>query len=240
MLLRFTIYVMTFSLFSCFKTTLIDKEKSNSYYIQNGKYYYIQNGNRLAQGKNQLKDVSGPLIILDSDLAMDNNTVYYKSYPQPHVDRNSFIVENFVKKDQNHVYDRDFFKLKIVPYADPNTFQYQIIDSANWFLWARDAKSYFVSHHKVDVDYASFRIHNITLAYDAYYVYVRNGIQLLSMAKLSGAPKKLSKHFLADNEFVYYYSTKKGFQIMSIIGMNITILKEDEIKIGDISISAYK
>ncbi|HYF70336.1 MAG TPA: hypothetical protein VD884_19490 [Ohtaekwangia sp.] len=229
-----------FSFFSCFQTTPIDKEKSNSYYIQNGKYYYIQNGNRLAQGKNQLKNVSGPLLILDSDLAMDNKTVYYKSYPQPHIDRNSFVVDKFVKKDQNHVYDRDFFKLKIVPDADPNTFQYQIIDSVNWFIWARDANHYFVSHHKVDVDYASFQIHNITLAHDAHHVYVRNGVQLLNRAKLAGTPKKLNKHFLADDESIYYYSVKKGFQIMPINGMNVTILKEDEIKVGETIISAYK
>jgi hypothetical protein len=79
--------------------------------------------------------------------------------------------------------------------ADPNTFQYQIIDSANWFLWARDANHYFASHHVADVDYNSFRLLNITLAYDAKHVYVRNGSRLLKMADLVSTAKKLTKHF---------------------------------------------
>jgi hypothetical protein len=232
---------MGFSFFSCFKAKPVDSKKSNSYFIQSGKYYYIPNGNRLAEGKNQLKDVTGPLLIVDLNLAMDDKTVYYKSYPQPQVDRSSFVVQNFVKKDKRYVYDWDFFKLKVVVDADPNTFQYQIIDSANWFLWARDAKHYFASHHVVDVDYDSFQLLNITLAYDAKHVYVRNGSRLLKMANLVSAAKKLTKHFLTDDSFVYYYSLKKGFQAIPLNAkMDVTILKEDEIKIRDTIISAYQ
>jgi hypothetical protein len=239
--LRFLISIVGFLFFSCFKAKLVDSTKSNSYFIQNGKYYYIQNGNRLAEGKNQLKNVAGPLLIVDVNLAIDDKVVYYKSYPQPHVDRNSFVVLNFVKKDKNYVYDYDFFNLKVVVGADPNTFQYQIVDSANWFLWARDANHYFASHHVVNVDYNSFQLLNITLAYDAKHVYVRNGIQLLKMADLVSTARRLTKHFLADDGFVYYYSLKKGFQAIPLNAeMGIVIQKEDEIKIGDTIISAYQ
>jgi hypothetical protein len=241
MVFRILIFIMSFLFFSCFEHKPVDDRKSNSYFIQNGKYYYIQNGNRLSQGKNQLKNVSGPLQVLTENLAKDDKVVYYKSYPQSQVDRNSFVVQDFVKKDKNHVYEWDFFKLKIVADADPNTFQYQIIDSANWFLWARDAKHYFASHHVVDVDYNSFQLLNITLAYDARHVYVRNGTRLSRMANLVSAGKKLTKHFLADDGFVYYYSLKKGFQTITLNAeTEVTILKEDEIKIGDTIISAYK
>src|SRR5687767_13472339 len=127
MAFRLIISMMGFSFFSCFKVKPVDKTKSNSYFIRNSKYYYIQNGNRLSHGMNKLKNVSGPLIILAENLAMDDKTVYYKSYPQPEVDRNSFEVSYFVKKDKNHVYDWDFFRLKAVPEADPSTFQYVVI-----------------------------------------------------------------------------------------------------------------
>lgn len=241
MAFRLIILIMGFSFFSCFKVKLVDRTKSNSYFIQNSKYYYMQNGNRLSHGKKKLKNVSGPLIILSESLAMDDNTVYYKSYPQPKVDRNSFEVYNLVKKDKNHVYDWDSFRLIAVPKADPNTFRYVVVDSANWWMWARDANHYFASHHAVNVAYHSFQILNITLAYDANGVYVRNGGRLIKMADLAGDPKKLTKHFLADHSFVYYYSLKIGFQKIPLNpGSEISILKEDEIKIGDTIISAYR
>jgi hypothetical protein len=239
--MKTSILMRIFSLFSCFKAKLVDSKKSTSYFIQNGKYYYIQNGNPLAGGKNQLKGVTDALLIVDSNLAMDDKMVYYKSYPQSHVDRNSFVVQDFVKKDKSHVYDWDFFKLKVVDNADPNTFQYQIVDSTNWSLWARDANHYFASHHVVNVDYNSFQLLNITLAFDAKHVYVRHGGRLLKMAELVNKAKKLTKHFLTDDGFVYYYSLKKGFQAVPLTTeMDITVLKEEEIKIDDIIISAYQ
>jgi hypothetical protein len=78
--LRFLISIVGCLFFSCFKAKPVDSTKSNSYFIQNGKYYYIQNGNRLAEGKNQLKNVTGPLLIVGVNLAMDDKIVYYKSY----------------------------------------------------------------------------------------------------------------------------------------------------------------
>lgn len=241
MVFRLLILFMGLSFFSCFQAKPVDKTKSNSYFIQNHRYYYIQNGNRLAQGKNQLKNVSGPLVVLTENIAMDDITVYYKSYPQGDVDRNSFEVHNFVKKDKNYVYDWDFFKLKVVPDADPNSFQYEIVDSANWFLWARDANHYFVSHHVVDVELESFSILNVTLAYDAKHVYIRNGINLLKIAPVAGVVKKLTKHFCADKQFIYFYSFKNGFQKIPVnIESSVTIIKEDEIKVGDSVISVYR
>jgi len=232
---------MGFSFFSCFKAKPVDSTKSNSYFIQNGKYYYIQNGNRLSEGKNQLNDITGPLQVLTENLAMDDRTVYYKSYPQPQVDRNSFAVQNFVKKDKSHVYDWDFFKLIAVPHADPNTFQYEIIDSANWSVWARDASHYFVSHHLVDVEYNSFQILNLMLAYDAKHVYVKNKIHLSKMANVAGVVKRVTKHFCADNEFIYFYSFRKGFKMIPINSeSNVAILKDDEIKVEDSVVSIYQ
>lgn len=64
--------------------------------------------------------------------------------------------------------------------------------------------------------YNSFQLLNITVAYDAKHVYVRNGARLSRMVDLVSTAKKLTKHFLADEVFVYYYSLKKGFQAIPL------------------------
>ena len=241
MVFRALILTMSFLFFSCSGREPVDSTKSNSYFIQNDRYYYIQNGNRLSEGKHQLKNVTGRLLILNEFIAKDDKTVYYKNHPQHQVDRNSFVVQNLVKKDKNHVYDWDFFKLSAVADADPDTFRYEIIDSANGSIWARDANHYFASHHVVDVDFNSFQILNLMLAYDARHVYVRNGINLSKVANVAGAVKRVTKYFCTDNGFIYFYSFRKGFQMMPInIESDLTIINDDEIKVGDSVISVYR
>ncbi|HTF31334.1 MAG TPA: hypothetical protein VK625_20900, partial [Flavitalea sp.] len=103
------------------------------------------------------------------------------------------------------------------------------------------ANHYFASHHVADVDFDSFQILNLMLAYDARHVYLRNGINLSKVANVKGAVKRVTKHFCTDNGFVYFYSFRKGFQMMPInIESGLTIIKEDEIKVGDSVISVYR
>jgi hypothetical protein len=229
---------MSLFLLSCFGRKHVDKQKSNSYYLQNGKFFYIQNGNRLSSGIKQLYPVTGPLMVLDESLAADDETVFYKSYPQRHIDRRSFVIRDLVKKDKKHVYSLAYSGLPVVPDADPMTFKYMIVDSVNYATWGYDQSHYFAGHKIIEVDYDSFQVMNLMIAYDKNYVYLRTGSKISKMSRITGTARKLSLHFCADNANLYYYSFQKGFQTAKISdAAKLTLIDDRTITDGDIVIS---
>jgi hypothetical protein len=232
---------MIMSLLSCFSSPrLIDPGKSKSFFVQGNRYYYIQNGNRLASGKNELKNVSGNLIVIDALIARDDKKIFYKSEPQASADPNSFVAAAPLYKDAKHVYSLSYFKLEIIPNTDPGSFQYIPVTGANAVLWARDAKSYYLWQKPVAVDTSAFKIFNYAIAWDASQIYSTTAKGLIPVAQLSSEPEIISEHFFRDKEFLYFYSTKSGFQKRTLkTGSKVQLINPEQVSIDGTIVNAY-
>lgn len=108
---------------------------------------------------------------ISNDFARDKDFVYHRDKRIDLADAESFTVDdNYVIKDSKHVYFTQFSNdLKIIEGADPAT--YESFTENYRGSWARDASSYFLNNHKVEVDYASFRIYKNSLVADKNFLY---------------------------------------------------------------------
>ncbi|TDP75236.1 DKNYY domain-containing protein [Bradymonas sediminis] len=174
---------------------------SSGYYFSRwgDEVFFSAEGNWLGLGKSVVEGADRESFRpLSEHLAVDRARVYYRQYPQPQVDRDSFRVQGRVWQDDAHIYyarSRDT-RLRVVEGADPEMFRYLFPEAENPTDWARDAEHYYLRHKAVEVDVDSFRILNETFVADRDSIYRNNTLPLARIVEVSGPIEQINDFHL--------------------------------------------
>ncbi|MBS1650832.1 MAG: DKNYY domain-containing protein [Bacteroidetes bacterium] len=179
LIIALILLAIIFMLFACLSPLgkIVNKDKSKSYFYNKSKskIIYSLDGNWFEIGHSVVKDADvNSFEPINDYLGKDKNYIFYQSYTQKMVDKESFVATtNGIIKDKQHVYSidgSDYNNQRFVPIkdADPNT--YQKID----YTWAKDAAHYFYYNKPVKVDYPTFKIILPGAFTDKNYLYVED------------------------------------------------------------------
>ncbi|MET4083706.1 hypothetical protein ABIB40_003678 [Pedobacter sp. UYP30] len=82
---------------------LVDKEKSDSYFINSdGQITFCPGGNWFELGSTKMDADAKSFKVLSSEIAEDKNFVFKQNSPQKNTDRNTFYIENKIPKDNTN------------------------------------------------------------------------------------------------------------------------------------------
>src|SRR5690554_2759423 len=186
----------------------IAPETSAGYYFSRsgGQVIFSAQGNWMELSKSVVEGADlASFRPLSEHLAVDRARVYYRQYPQPQIDRASFVVDHRVWRDASHIYyaRAGETQLAMVKGADPKTFHYIFPEEENPTQWARDANHYYFDHRPVEVDTDSFRILNETFVADRDAIYRNNTLPLARIAEVSGPVEELNAfHLRMGNQII--------------------------------------
>ncbi len=220
--------VISISLFSCVGNP-IDKEKSTLYCRNWGSVYYTNKPNTFVIHGHKIKGADAKTFVpLAEEVAMDKNTVYYKTFPQPQVDRASFQVkEDGTMRDKNHIYipsssEGEGSQLRILYRVDLETYG----SYKGHKTWAYDKDHVYLGYSRpVDVDRATFSFISDYFMKDKDYVYAFIFGELRKMKMNADSIVSLSDRYIRDNKQIYFFDTEYSNDFMSIPFENVNNIK---------------
>ncbi|MBL6444946.1 DKNYY domain-containing protein [Fulvivirga sp. 29W222] len=192
----------------------VDKEKSDSYYYSKSKkevrYSPMGNWFELGNSKVDSADVES-FEVIDRDFGKDKNHVFYKTQIiDSEVDKETFIVKEFLCFDKNRVYvpiDYTPYDLRgllpenrymmVIDRANPKT--YVKVDSD----WSKDDANYFYNYQRVDVDYQTFEVINDHFAKDKNMVYLLKSFSLLESSVDPATAQRVDERYIVDKNNLY-------------------------------------
>lgn len=184
---------------------LVDKKKSDSYFINSdGQISFCQSGNWFELGSVKVDADARSFKVLSTEIAEDKNFVFYRSSPQKQIDRKTFSIANKIPKDSLNVYamiDSQVGFSTIVG-ADPKTYEYLENNS-----WSRDKNSYFFNYKKIPVDRKTFRLINQSFSADKDSIYMATYTgDFKSILPNTGGAKAINKQYMQIRRNIYYIS----------------------------------
>lgn len=190
---------------SCMPGKHIDKNKSDSYFINIfGNIYYSPAGNWLEIGMTECDADINSFKIITNEIAKDKNFVFYKGIKQVHIDCSSFYMDNGIPKDENYAYFIEFDSLAPIKNVDSKTFKYIIIDPLNRSI-SQDKNNYYFNFKKINVDYSTFKILNNNFSMDKDSLYVDlNGWKFISLKAISNPINIINNEYIRDNNNIYF------------------------------------
>ena len=216
--LLFVILIFSYLLISCSKGDLIDKSKSNYYYLNSKSEIFFKSEN--APDVTALWDfdwIKVPadeksFVVIDKYFARDKQH-YFHHGKILDVDYNTFVIGyNGLLKDKNHVY-RNRSPYQILKEANPATFE-RIIPK-NFLLkeseyWSKDDKNYFMEDEIMKVDFHSFKFINPYFFVDDNSIYYRSRYKELGMIENKNLPNAdftvLDMYIIHTDDFFYFYN----------------------------------
>lgn len=153
----------------------------------------------------EMKDADAKTFEVLSDvIAKDKNHVYYWVSKVDSADASTFRhVSGHLYKDKNHVYIHGYQDLKILPDADPETFEYY----KNQTKLAKDKKGYFCRDKRINVDMTTFEVLS-DFAYggfdkDSVYAFQKT---IPEGTAIEGKLNKMNDKLLYDDQHVFYFA----------------------------------
>ncbi|MBB6502608.1 DKNYY domain-containing protein [Pedobacter cryoconitis] len=195
---------------------LVDKEKSDSYFISSsGQLSYSQNGNWFELGSYKMDADPKTFKVLSTEIGEDKAFVFYLGIKQKEVDRNSFYMDKGIPKDKFSAYLLSDHLMKKIEGSDPKTFEYLAIDTLN-HSWARDKNSYYLNVAKLKVDRNTFRFLNKQFSEDKDSVYANSEDgEFKSFLLNDGKMKTLNSKYIIDQKAIYYVETSPKIKVLS-------------------------
>ncbi|MBK0402220.1 DKNYY domain-containing protein [Adhaeribacter sp. BT258] len=190
---------------SCAPGFIINREKSDSYFISPIGIIYSNQGNWFELGMKRSNAKLFSFKILDGAIAKDKSYIYYKGIRQTRVDYKSFYIEKDIPKDKNYAYTYDLEFLKPIPDVDAATFEYLDIDTLGR-TWSRDKFFYYHKGKKLNVDRTTFNFINRWFATDKDSLYVNLGFKFIGVKPVTQDLTVINKEYLRDKNTLYYRS----------------------------------
>ncbi|MDY7395816.1 DKNYY domain-containing protein [Aureibaculum sp. 2210JD6-5] len=221
----------------------VDDELSKNHYYNNSKsdVIYSMNGNWFGIGKTEMNVDAKSFKVLSEYFSKDKNQIYFMAnvVKHPDVDISSFTsnttnLKHDIGVDKNSVYYVEKNNLRIIPNANPKSYQKLNIS------WGKDRENYFYEHKKVSVDYNSFKMLNRQFSIDNDSVYVHHYGDFKSIDADVTSFKILEKSDYAfDNSRIYYFyiaDNEFGYELLEIpyiLGSKMELYNKNYLRIDD-------
>lgn len=161
---------------------------------------------------NKIKGANAKTFIpLSEVVAKDKNRIYYRNFPQPQVDKESFLIkEDGTMKDKNHIYfpslkNRNEFVLKILYNVDLETYGSYTGHPG----WAYDKDHVYQGYSKpVEADPSSFAFLSENFMKDKDFLYSLFLDELKKLKIETDSLIVLNETYVRDNHQVYFFDAE--------------------------------
>ncbi len=208
--------LLTLLLVSCSPGELIDKKKSDSYFITSaGTINYSPQGNWFEIGIEKCDADKKSFKILSNSIAKDKNHIFYCGIKQEHVDFQTFYIEKEIPKDKKYAYTEDFQKLVPIVGVDAKTFEYLNFDTLN-HSWSKDKNHYYIDYKKINVDYSTFTFLNRRFSKDKDSLYADlNSWKFITVKENTNDISVINCEYIKDKSTLYYISTLSKVELLT-------------------------